>query len=207
MGKKIAVYIYAKQKGSKNFFQPYPILQNVYLPIWFWLISTLMCFSDNNFSVHIRRSDQFEADKFEASYVTPQLLQKVFELESLPEFLKTESDSQIVPIIPSALRKNDFYIIKGPGEEVKGDMKILKNRATGDDDTSGMFFTIFNLNFLLYNKLSIKLQSWMLNIKKLLWTTKIFFCLHLKISANCSLKVLDTYEQIYIGCSWQFFHV
>ena len=99
--------------------------------------------SDNSFSVHIRRSDQFQADKFEASYVTPQLLQKVFELESLPEFLKTESDSRIVPIIPSALSKNDFYIIKGPGEEVKGDMKILKNRATGNDDTSGMFFIIF----------------------------------------------------------------
>ena len=89
-----------------------------------------MCFSDNSFTVNIRRSDQFEGDKFEATYVTPQLLQKVFELESLPEFLKTESDSRIVPIIPSALNKNDFYIIKGPGKAVEGKMKKLKDLAT-----------------------------------------------------------------------------
>ena len=90
-----------------------------------------MCFSDNSFTVNIRRSDQFEGDKFEASYVTPQLLQKVFELESLPEFLKTESDSRIVPIIPSALSKNGFYIIKGPGGNVYGKMETPKNRETG----------------------------------------------------------------------------
>ena len=95
-----------------------------------------MCFSDNGFNVHIRRSDQFEADKFQANYVTPQLLQKVFKLESLPEFLKKESDSQIVPIIPSALSKNDFYIIEGPGKAVEGKMKKLNDLATRQSGTT-----------------------------------------------------------------------
>ena len=113
-------------------------------------------FSGN--SVHIRRNDQFEAKQFQTNYITPELLQEVFELKSLPRFLETESNSQIVPIIPSALSKNDFYIIKGPGEEVKGDMKILKNRATGNDDTSGMFFIIFT-SISCYNKFSINLHQ------------------------------------------------
>ena len=93
--------------------------------------SNLVCFSDNSFTVNIRRSDQFYGDKFEANDVTPLLLQKVFELESLPRFLKTELDNQIVGIIPSALKKNGFYIIKGPGEAVKSKMEIPKNRDTG----------------------------------------------------------------------------
>ena len=91
----------------------------------------MVCFSDNKFTVHIRRSDQFYGDKFEANDVTPLLLQEVFELESLPRFLKTELDNQIVRIIPSALKKNGFYVIKGTGEEVKGKMEIPKNRETG----------------------------------------------------------------------------
>ena len=114
-----------RQKSAYSFMLKYSEIKCECLP------SSLVCFSDNSFTVNIRRSDQFHGDKFEASYVTPQLLQKVFELESLPEFLKTESDSRIVPIVPSALSKNGFYIIKGPGEKVHGKMETPKNRETG----------------------------------------------------------------------------
>ena len=91
----------------------------------------MVSFSDNSFTVNIRRSDQFYGKKFEAKDVTPLLLLEVFKLESLPRFLETELDDQIVRIIPSALKKDGFYIIEGPGEAVKSKMEIPKNRDTG----------------------------------------------------------------------------
>ena len=118
-----------------------------------------MCFSDYSFSVHIRRSDQFEADKFQANYVTPQLLQEVFELESLPRFLKKESDSEIVPIIPSALNKNDFYIIKGPGKVVEGEMKKLKDLATRQSGATLQIFIGRKLYWLMEILMSFQLPA------------------------------------------------
>ena len=70
--------------------------------------------SDQTGTVHIRRSDQRDAIRFEIDNLTPEYLQDAFQFDDLPTFLKTESAQKIVGISPSKVLPNEHYVIRGP---------------------------------------------------------------------------------------------
>ena len=87
--------------------------------------------SDQTGTVHIRRSDQRDAIKFDIDNLTPEYLQDAFQLDNLPTFLKTESSQKIVGISPSKVLPNEHYVIRGPESK----------KAKKSQSRSGKFLT------------------------------------------------------------------
>jgi hypothetical protein len=51
---------------------------------------------------------------FAISHVTPEFLQDVFELDTIPDYIKVAKNREIVEIKQSNLVANENYIIQGP---------------------------------------------------------------------------------------------
>ena len=63
--------------------------------------------------IHVRRDNEEHALEFKMDKVTPMLLQKVFQLESAPDFLISETHGEVVGIDKSELKANEYYTING----------------------------------------------------------------------------------------------
>ena len=63
--------------------------------------------------------------------VAPNFLMDVFDLESLPQFLKSESTGLTVTINPSKLTPNDIYTVQGPGSDISQKRIQSENRNYG----------------------------------------------------------------------------
>ena len=63
--------------------------------------------------------------------MTPDFLMDVFNLESIPKFLKSEKTELTVKINPSNLDPNDFYTVRGPGLDVAKRKIKDRNRNYG----------------------------------------------------------------------------
>ena len=86
---------------------------------------------DQNGAIHIRRSDQRGGQKFHPAELTPNFLMEVFELETIPKFLQSETTGLTAKINPSNLSSNDFYTVKGPGLDVAIKRTEIKDRSSG----------------------------------------------------------------------------
>ena len=84
--------------------------------------------SDETF-VYIRRSDKVNGNRFYIDQVTAEFLMNVFELESAPKYLKSESTGTIVNIDPSYLEPDEFYVVKGPGPDIITRMRKIRNQG------------------------------------------------------------------------------
>ena len=67
--------------------------------------------------IHVMLSDNIdEKYKFNTNVVTAEFLQKVFHLKSIPEYLTSEKDGNIVPINKEYLQSGETYILKHSGQ-------------------------------------------------------------------------------------------
>ena len=104
--------------------------------------------SDQTGTVHIRRSDQRDAIKFDIDNLTPEYLQNAFQLDNLPTFLKTESTQKIVGITPSKVLPNEHYVIRGPESK----------KAKKSQSRSGKFFSKVHsilVSYFIYMRLNV----------------------------------------------------
>ena len=86
--------------------------------------------------VHIRRSDQNDGKEFFVDTVTPNFLKEVFELDSVPTHLRSESNDRTVEVSQRDLASNDFYVVKGPGSDVEMENKQKRAKLKRKIDRS-----------------------------------------------------------------------
>ena len=79
---------------------------------------------------------------FYISQVTAEFLMDVLDLEEAPKYLKSESTGLIVKIDPSFLKPNEFYVVKGPGQETISRTRKLRNRGKHHISIYTIFFFI-----------------------------------------------------------------
>ena len=99
--------------------------------------------------IHIRRSDKKNEEVFYVADVTPDFLMGVFELESPPKFLKSQSTGIKMKINRSNIAVNDTYTVEGPGPDMRISRQEGENRDNGKDFCLHCKYTHYQAHYVL----------------------------------------------------------